>query len=367
MRALIGISAAAPTTGNGFPTGQERMDHPSADARDISRLLFEQLAGLEEGTAAFQYARNTLVEAHMHLVRHAARRYRALRNGQFEDVLQVGTIGLIKAIERFELAREVEFPAFALPYIGGEIKRFFRDTTWSVQVPRRLKELRSAVEAGHEDLAARLDRSPTRAELARHLGLPREEVAEAEIAANGYNAGSLDAPPAQRLRFRGAHAGLVRHPERRGRPTGARGGSARPGTLAGRARRPPAHGAGTPLRPRADPGADRRPARHLADARLPHSQEHPRGTAGRNALLSRPGAPAGSEGGWCCADTAPPSMLLHTGRPDQVRHPVSSHSRTGPMRIARVAKGCNHCVDCTATGPGERQDGRGSVRGERGP
>ncbi|MBK3544281.1 SigB/SigF/SigG family RNA polymerase sigma factor [Streptomyces rubiginosohelvolus] len=170
------------------------MDHPSADARDISRLLFEQLAALDEGTAAFQYARNTLVEAHMHLVRYAARRYRTLRNGQFEDVLQVGTIGLIKAIERFELAREVEFPAFALPYISGEIKRLFRDTTWSVQVPRRLKELRSAVEAGHEDLAARLDRSPTRAELARHLGLPREEVAEAEIAANGYNAGSLDAP-----------------------------------------------------------------------------------------------------------------------------------------------------------------------------
>lgn len=170
------------------------MDHPSADAREISRLLFEQLAALDEGTAAFQYARNTLVEAHMHLVRYAARRYRTLRNGQFEDVLQVGTIGLIKAIERFELAREVEFPAFALPYISGEIKRLFRDTTWSVQVPRRLKELRSVVEAGHEDLAARLDRSPTRAELARHLGLPREEVAEAEIAANGYNAGSLDAP-----------------------------------------------------------------------------------------------------------------------------------------------------------------------------
>ncbi|NEE25714.1 RNA polymerase sigma factor SigF, partial [Streptomyces sp. SID7982] len=65
------------------------MDQPSADARDISRLLFEQLADLEEGTAAFQYARNTLVEAHMHLVRYAARRYRTLRNGQFEDVLQV--------------------------------------------------------------------------------------------------------------------------------------------------------------------------------------------------------------------------------------------------------------------------------------
>ncbi|MFJ9624567.1 SigB/SigF/SigG family RNA polymerase sigma factor [Streptomyces sp. NPDC101181] len=194
MKALIGTSTAVPQAENDFPTGQERLPSPPQDSREISRLLFEQLAELEEGTAAFQYARNTLVETYMNLVRFAAKRYRAQHHGQFEDILQVGTIGLIKAIERFELSREVDFPAFALPYISGEIKRFFRDTTWSVQVPRRLKELRSSVRAAHEDLEAYLDRAPTRSELALRLGLPEDEVAEAQIAANGHTAGSLDTP-----------------------------------------------------------------------------------------------------------------------------------------------------------------------------
>ncbi|MET9925761.1 MULTISPECIES: SigB/SigF/SigG family RNA polymerase sigma factor [unclassified Streptomyces] len=176
-----------------LPDQNQRAPSPK-DSREISRLLFARLAELEEGTTAHQYVRNTLVEIHMNLVRFAARRYRIHQAGQFEDILQVGTIGLIKAIERFELSREVDFPAFALPYISGEIKRFFRDTTWSVHVPRRLKELRSSIKAAREDLAVHLDRAPTTSELALHLGLPDEDVAEALIAANGYTADSLDAP-----------------------------------------------------------------------------------------------------------------------------------------------------------------------------
>ncbi|MFF2536671.1 SigB/SigF/SigG family RNA polymerase sigma factor [Streptomyces cyaneofuscatus] len=194
MKVRTGNPSAARAVTDDFLSGQDRPAPSPEDSREIGRLLFARLAELEEGTAEHQYVRNTLVEIHMNLVRFAARRYRTHQAGQFEDILQVGTIGLIKAIERFELSREVDFPAFALPCINGEIKRFFRDTTWSVHVPRRLKELRSSIKAAHEDLALRLDRAPTTSELAHHLGLPEDDVAEALIAANGYTADSLDAP-----------------------------------------------------------------------------------------------------------------------------------------------------------------------------
>ncbi|MER5861031.1 sigma-70 family RNA polymerase sigma factor, partial [Streptomyces sp900105245] len=101
------------------------------DARELSRLFFGRLAVLEEGTPEFQYARNTLIEMNMSLVRYAAGRFRSRGAEEMEDIVQVGMIGLIKAIDRFELSREAEFTSFAIPYIVGEIKRFFRDTTWA--------------------------------------------------------------------------------------------------------------------------------------------------------------------------------------------------------------------------------------------
>ncbi|MER7155365.1 SigB/SigF/SigG family RNA polymerase sigma factor, partial [Streptomyces lydicus] len=111
-----------------------------------------------------------------------------------EDIVQVGTIGLIKAIDRFDLTREVEFSTFAVPYILGEIKRFFRDTGWAVHVPRRLQELRSELAKAKEQLHIQLDRDPTVRELAAHLKLSEDEVIEGIVAANGYTAGSLDTP-----------------------------------------------------------------------------------------------------------------------------------------------------------------------------
>ncbi|RCH67832.1 SigB/SigF/SigG family RNA polymerase sigma factor [Streptomyces sp. SDr-06] len=162
------------------------------DARELSRVFFERLQVLEEGTPEFQYARNTLIEMNLSLVRFAAGRFRNRGSGEMEDVVQVGTIGLIKAIDRFELSREVEFTSFAVPYIVGEIKRFFRDTTWAVHVPRRLQELRVDIAKAKESLARELDRDPTVRELAAHLKLDEEEVVEGLVAANGYTAGSLD-------------------------------------------------------------------------------------------------------------------------------------------------------------------------------
>lgn len=164
------------------------------DARALSTVFFERLRVLEEGTHEYQYARNTLIETNLSLVHFAARRFRNRGSGEMEGIVQVGTVGLIKAIVRFDLSREVEFTSFAIPYIVGEIKRFFRDSTWAVHVPRRLQELRVTLAKTKEELAGRLDRDPTVPELARHLRLGEDEIIDGLIASNGYTAGSLDVP-----------------------------------------------------------------------------------------------------------------------------------------------------------------------------
>jgi RNA polymerase sigma-B factor len=164
------------------------------DARVLSRLFLDRLQVVEEGTREYQYARNTLIEMNLSLVAFAARRFRNRGSGDMEDIIQVGTIGLIKAIDRFDLSREVEFTSFAIPYIVGEIKRFFRDTTWAVHVPRRLQELRVNLAKSQETLATALNRPPTVKELADHLDLSEDEIIEGLIAANGYVAGSIDTP-----------------------------------------------------------------------------------------------------------------------------------------------------------------------------
>ncbi|MFJ6465483.1 RNA polymerase sigma factor SigF [Streptomyces sp. NPDC091387] len=167
------------------------------DARALSKLFLDRLQVLEEGTHEYQYARNTLIEMNLSLVRYAASRFRNRGGDDTEDIIQVGTIGLIKAIDRFDLSREVEFATFAVPYIVGEIKRFFRDTTWAVHVPRRLQELRVDLAKAKEQLSAQLDRDPTVKELAALMDLPEEEIIEGLVAANGYSAGSLDSPSAE--------------------------------------------------------------------------------------------------------------------------------------------------------------------------
>ncbi|MCD9144578.1 RNA polymerase sigma factor SigF [Streptomyces albireticuli] len=164
------------------------------DARALSKTLFARLMELEEGTHEYAYVRNTLVELNLALVKFAASRFRT-RSEPMEDIVQVGTIGLIKAIDRFELSRGVEFPTFAMPTIIGEIKRFFRDTSWSVRVPRRLQELRIELAKARDELAQRLDRSPTAGELAERLGISEDEVLEGMAASNAYTASSLDAQP----------------------------------------------------------------------------------------------------------------------------------------------------------------------------
>ncbi|MDJ0347677.1 sigma-70 family RNA polymerase sigma factor, partial [Streptomyces sp. PH10-H1] len=130
-------AGASPAAGVELPWIEEAGKMAPKDAREMSRLFFDRLQALEEGTREYQYARHSLIEMNMSLVAFVARRFRN-RPEPTEDIVQVGIIGLIKAIDRFELSREVEFTTFAVPYISGEIKRFFRDTSWAVHVPRRL-------------------------------------------------------------------------------------------------------------------------------------------------------------------------------------------------------------------------------------
>ncbi|MBV9486356.1 MAG: RNA polymerase sigma factor SigF [Frankiaceae bacterium] len=138
-------------------------------------------------------AREELVEAHLPLVHFLARRYER-RGEPLDDLVQVGVIGLLKAIDRFDLDRGVAFSTFATPTIVGEIKRHFRDKTWMVRVPRPLQELRGKLVRTREALTHDLGRAPTVAELAEALDLTEDEVLEGLDAANAYSAWSLDAP-----------------------------------------------------------------------------------------------------------------------------------------------------------------------------
>ncbi|MGP3775765.1 SigB/SigF/SigG family RNA polymerase sigma factor [Streptomyces sp. SDT5-1] len=189
------------TTGLGGAAASVEVSGPSspnvtgpltaADIRDLSKSLFARLADLEEGTREYSYVRNSLVELNLNLVHYAARRLR-VRGDSYEDVVQVGTIGLIKAIDRFELQRGAEFTSFALPTVMGEIKRFFRDTTWAVHVPRRMQELGLNVERARTRLEQADGHTPTVPELAAHLGLDEGQVEEGLTAAGCSTAASLD-------------------------------------------------------------------------------------------------------------------------------------------------------------------------------
>lgn len=164
---------------------------PNDDLRSADREMFEQLAALEAGTSEHEKIRAVLIERHLPLVTFMARKF-ADRGEPLDDLIQVGTIGLIKAIDRFEISKGFEFSTFATPTIVGEIKRHFRDKTWAVRVPRRLQELGAAVNKATTELTHKLDRSPTPKEIAKHLGITVDEVAEALESNAAYSTVSLD-------------------------------------------------------------------------------------------------------------------------------------------------------------------------------
>ena len=170
----------------------EAPSEPVDETRRLSHELFGVLGDPESSEDARVAARDDLVRLHLPLVDHCAGRFRN-RGEPFEDLFQVGTIGLIKSIDRFERDRGVEFSTYATPTIIGEIKRYFRDKGWAIRVPRRLQELRMQISAATAELTQSLGRSPNPRELAAHVGCSVEEIVEGMESSNAYSTLSLDA------------------------------------------------------------------------------------------------------------------------------------------------------------------------------
>src|SRR5262245_12975933 len=178
----------------GDPTMDEYSD-ASAGVEATRRRSAELFAQLREDSApepTRDAAREALVSLHLPLVEHCARRFRN-RGEPYEDLVQVGTIGLIKSIDRFDLERGVEFSTYATPTIIGEIKRYFRDKGWAIRVPRRLQELRMQIGSASAELTQTLGRSPTPRELAETIGCSVDDILEGIESSNAYSTLSLDA------------------------------------------------------------------------------------------------------------------------------------------------------------------------------
>lgn len=140
-----------------------------------------------------QAARDQLVERFLPLARTLARRYTGAHE-PFEDLLQVASYGLLKAVDRFDADRGSAFSSFAVPTIVGELKRYFRDLGWSAHVPRGAQELALKVGSAQEKLTTKTRRSPTVAEIAQYVELSIEDVLEGLEAASAHHSSSLDAP-----------------------------------------------------------------------------------------------------------------------------------------------------------------------------
>lgn len=153
----------------------------------------QAMAAVPVGHPGREELRARAIEAWLPLARHLAARYHG-RGEPADDLLQTATVGLIKAVDRYDAERGVEFSSFAIPTILGEVKRHFRDRTWSVRVPRRTQELRMAITEANNVLMHKLQRSPTVADVAEHLGITEEEVLEGLEGARAYAATSLSTP-----------------------------------------------------------------------------------------------------------------------------------------------------------------------------
>ena len=155
--------------------------------------LIHELAALPAGAPGRESLRARTIEAWVPMANRLARRF-AGRGEPADDLQQTAMIGLIKAVDRYDAERGIDFAAYAIPTIIGEIKRHFRDRTWSVRVPRRLQELRLAINEANNALAHILGHAPTVADIAAHLGITDEDVLDGLEGARAYQATSLASP-----------------------------------------------------------------------------------------------------------------------------------------------------------------------------
>lgn len=166
-----------------MPVSERHPQLPKSEVRRLFRRL--QDSGDPE-------TRSKLIECHLGLVEYLARRF-AGRGEPLDDLIQVATIGLVKAVDRFDPERQVEFSTYATPTIVGELKRHFRDKGWAVRVPRRLQELNLRLGSVISQLSQDIQRSPTVAEIAAAADATEDEVLEALDSAHAYSLISLDA------------------------------------------------------------------------------------------------------------------------------------------------------------------------------
>jgi RNA polymerase sigma-B factor len=181
------IDGAAVGTSSKSPVGAE----PGHDEYAYLVPLQRRYAKLAPDLVERHQLREALINGYLPLAEHIAQRFTG-RGEPLDDLIQVATVGLINAVDRFEPDRGSHFLSFAIPTITGEIRRYFRDHGWSTRVPRRVKDLYLAVRSALVDLSQRLGRSPRPSEIADHLGIPIEKVIEALHAGEGYRSSSLD-------------------------------------------------------------------------------------------------------------------------------------------------------------------------------
>ncbi|NKQ57171.1 SigB/SigF/SigG family RNA polymerase sigma factor [Amycolatopsis sp. K13G38] len=163
---------------------------------DEKLAKFADLAATAPGDPRRERLRSDLVTEYLSVAEHIARRFSG-RGESYDDLVQVARVGLINAVDRFEPDRGSDFLSFAVPTIMGEVRRHFRDASWSVRVPRRLKELHLQIGQVSGELGQRLGRAPTPTEIARELDLTVDEVSEGLQAGNAYYAISVDKPASE--------------------------------------------------------------------------------------------------------------------------------------------------------------------------
>ncbi|AKK26098.1 SigB/SigF/SigG family RNA polymerase sigma factor [Mycobacterium sp. EPa45] len=155
--------------------------------------MFRHLKTLEDGSPAFRRQRNDIIECALPLADHIARRYSG-RGEPFDDLVQAARTGLVNSVNRYDVDNGADFLSFAVPTMMGEVRRHFRDHTWAVKVPRRVKELQPQLNKARAELAQRLGRAPKIVEIAEHLGIARELVVEGTIGGAQYSTISTDMP-----------------------------------------------------------------------------------------------------------------------------------------------------------------------------
>lgn len=196
-RTTARTSQATPDVGKlcaDLPSREELRSLDKTQVRRLTEQLLRRLRGLDHESEEYSRVRSTVVELNTALVHYVARGF-ARRRAAYDDIFQTGTVGLLKAIDGYDVDRGSEFASFALPTISGEIKRFFRDTSWGVHVTRTLQERFLAVTRTVDQLGQDLGRDPTAPEIAACLGMTVPEVNEAREASRAYLVDSIDASP----------------------------------------------------------------------------------------------------------------------------------------------------------------------------